>query len=72
MFQNTHLSWFPFLNDASDFLQKLFTRAVLAILESENSKKILGTSTPTMVGSLLDTILFGLFTLYDWWLRHCL
>ena len=38
MFQNTHFSWFPFLNDASDFLQKLFTRAVLAILESENSK----------------------------------
>ena len=43
MFQNTHFSWFPFLNDASDFLQKLFTRAVLAIPESENSKKFLGT-----------------------------
>ena len=30
MFQNTRLSWFPFLNNASDFSQKLFTRAVLA------------------------------------------
>ena len=28
MFQNTHFLWFLFLNHASDFLQKLFTRAV--------------------------------------------
>ena len=27
------------MNDALDFSQKLFTRAVLAILEGENSKK---------------------------------
>ena len=38
------------LNDALDFSQKLFTRAVLAILEGENSKKFLGTSTTTIVG----------------------
>ena len=40
MFQSTHFSWFPFLNDALDFSQKLFTRVVLAILEGENSKKL--------------------------------
>ena len=41
----------PLLNVALDFSQKLFTRAVLAILEVENSKEFLGTSTTTMVGS---------------------
>ena len=50
MFQNTNFSWFPLSNDALDFSQKLFTRAVLAILEGENSKEIIFTSTPTMVG----------------------
>ena len=47
-----HNHMVPYLNDALDFSQKLFTRAILAILEGENSKYFLGTSTPTMVGLL--------------------
>ena len=41
MFQNTHFSWFPFLNDASDLSKKLFTRVVLVILEVRIQKKFL-------------------------------
>ena len=50
------LSWFPILiNDALDFLQKLFTRAVLAILKGDNSKKFL-----TRRPQCLDIKIFGL------------
>ena len=40
MFQNTHSSWFAFLNDVLDFSQNShegFLAIVLAILEGENS-----------------------------------